>query len=122
MPEIKRTQRSGKKIAVTGKGGSGKTMLAAIMTGLLARNEDLKILAIDADSAIGLAYALGIKANMTVGELRRRMIEEPGVKAEVQSRHIRDVMADALELGNGFRLLVMGRPEGQGAIALLMNF
>jgi CO dehydrogenase maturation factor len=102
------------KIAITGKGGTGKTMLAAIMTGLLARNENLNILAIDADSAIGLAYALGIKAKMSVGEIRRQMIEVPGVKAEVQARHIRDVMADALELGNGFRLLVMGRPEGPG--------
>ncbi len=114
MPEVELTQESGKKIAITGKGGSGKTMLAAIMIGLLARNEMLNILAIDADSAIGLAYALGIKANMTVGELRRQMIEEPGVKAAVQSRHIRDVMADALEVGNGFHLLVMGRPEGPG--------
>ncbi len=114
MPEINRVQRNGKKIAITGKGGSGKTMLTAIMTGLLARNENLHVLAIDADSAIGLAYALGIKANKTVGDLRRQMIEDPGVKAEVQSRHIRDVMADALELGNGFHLLVMGRPEGPG--------
>jgi CO dehydrogenase maturation factor len=114
MPEVELTQENRKKIAITGKGGSGKTMLAAIMIGLLARNENLNILAIDADSAIGLAYALGIKATNTIGELRRRMIEEPGVKAEVQSRHIRDVIADALEVGNGFHLLVMGRPEGPG--------
>lgn len=114
MTEMNRAQKSGKKIAITGKGGSGKTMLTAIMTGLLARNENLNILAIDADSAIGLAYALGIKANKTVGELRRQMIEDPEVKAEVQDRHIRDVMADALEVGNGFHLLVMGRPEGPG--------
>jgi len=107
-------QKRGKKIAITGKGGTGKTMLAAIMTGLLARNKNLDILAIDADSAIGLAYALGIKAKMSVGEIRRQMIEDPGVKAKVQARHIRDVMADALEEGNGFRLLVMGRPEGPG--------
>jgi len=114
MPDLNRMQKSGKKIAITGKGGSGKTMLTAIITRLLARNESLNILAIDADSAIGLAYALGMKANMTVGELRRQMIEDPEVKAEVQSRHIQDVMADALEIGNGFHLLVMGRPEGPG--------
>ena len=106
--------KGGRKVAITGKGGSGKTALTAIMTGLLARNENLKILAIDADSAVGLPYALGVKINNTVSEIRRQMIEDPKVKAEMQNKHIRTVMEEALEIGNGFHLLVMGRPEGPG--------
>jgi len=106
--------KGGRKVAITGKGGSGKTVLTAIMTGLLARNENLRILAIDADSAVSLPYALGVKINNTVSEIRRQMIEDPQARAQMESKHIRMVMADILEAGNGFHLLVMGRPEGPG--------
>ena len=101
-------------MAIAGKGGSGKTMLTAIMTGLLARNENLKILAIDADSAVGLPYALGVKVGKTVAEIRRQIIEEPEARAEMENRNIRMMMADILQAGSGFQLLVMGRPEGPG--------
>ncbi|OGO03522.1 MAG: hypothetical protein A2Y91_04205 [Chloroflexi bacterium RBG_13_54_8] len=106
--------KRGRKIAVTGKGGSGKTMLTAIMTGLLARNQHLRVLAIDADSAVNLPYALGTKSNKTVAEIRRQIIEDPTEKARIENRHIRTVMAEALQEGDGFHLLVMGRPEGPG--------
>ncbi|MDY6911894.1 MAG: hypothetical protein SVM79_06030, partial [Chloroflexota bacterium] len=38
-------------IAVTGKGGTGKTMLATLIIKTLTEDGNLKILAIDADSA-----------------------------------------------------------------------
>ncbi len=101
-------------IAVTGKGGSGKTILSAIIVKLLAGGKSLKILAIDADSAISLPYTLGLKARKTIGEIRRQIIEDPKARAEMENRHIRTVIADALEAGDGFHLLAMGRPEGPG--------
>jgi CO dehydrogenase maturation factor len=104
----------GKKVAITGKGGSGKTMLTAIMTGLLAKNKDLKLLAIDADSAVNLPYALGLNAKQTVAEIRQKIIEDPLARAKMEDKNIRIVMEEALEKGNGFHLLVMGRPEGPG--------
>jgi CO dehydrogenase maturation factor len=52
--------------------------------------------------------------NKTVSQIRRSIIEEPGTRAEVEARHIRDVMAEAVQSGPGFDLLVMGRPEGPG--------
>ncbi|MFC1926130.1 AAA family ATPase [Chloroflexota bacterium] len=107
-------QRLGKKVAVTGKGGSGKTMLTATMLRLLARNENLKVLAIDADSAINLPYSLGMKFGKTVAEMRGQMIEDPSVRAEVKNKHIKTAMAELLEVGDRFNLLVMGRPEGPG--------
>ena len=103
-----------KKIAITGKGGSGKTMLTAIMTKLLAQNKDIKLLAIDADSAVNLPYALGIETKRTVAEIRQQIIEDPGARAEIKDKNIRIVMEESLETGNGFHLLVMGRPEGPG--------
>lgn len=102
------------KIAVTGKGGSGKTAITAIMTGLLAKDGNQQILAIDADSSVSLSYALGIDVPKTVAEIRREVIEDPQARREVESRHIRDVMVDIVERGKGFDLLSMGRPEGPG--------
>jgi CO dehydrogenase maturation factor len=104
----------GKKIAVTGKGGSGKTVLTALMTKLLSSRKELKVLAIDADSTLSLPYTLGIPIGKTVGDLRQSMIEDPEVKADVKSKHIREVMAEILETGKGFQILTMGRPEGPG--------
>jgi len=101
-------------IAVTGKGGSGKTSLVTIIVKLLARGKNLKILAIDADSAISLPYTLGVKTRKTIGEIRRQIIDSPKARNEMENVHIRTVIADALELGHGFNLLAMGRPEGPG--------
>lgn len=50
-----------KIIAVAGKGGVGKTSLSAVIVKLLVEKfPDKKILAIDADPAIGLSTALGV--------------------------------------------------------------
>ncbi len=103
-----------KKIAITGKGGSGKTAITAIMTSLLAREGNRRILAIDADSSVSLSYALGIEVRKTVSEIRRDIIENPEIRKEIESRHIRDAMIEIVESGNGFDLLTMGRPEGPG--------
>jgi CO dehydrogenase maturation factor len=103
-----------KKIAITGKGGSGKTMLTAVMTKLLAQRKDIKILAIDADSAVNLPYALGLETKRTVAEIRQQIIEDPEARAEIKDKNIRIVMEESLIIGSGFHLLVMGRPEGPG--------
>jgi CO dehydrogenase maturation factor len=119
MPIVDKARNSstvepGKKIAITGKGGSGKTMLTAIMTKLLAQKKDGKLLAIDADSAVNLPYTLGIDVKHTVAEIRRQIIEDPEARAQIKDKNIRIVMEESLEVGNGFHLLVMGRPEGPG--------
>lgn len=47
------------KIAVSGKGGVGKTLVAGTIARLFA-NDGFKVLAIDNDSAMNLSYTLGI--------------------------------------------------------------
>lgn len=113
--------KKGKTIAVTGKGGSGKTTLSAILTGLFARKDDLEILAIDADSAINLPYALGIETGQTVSEIRSLIIDDPEARAEINSKPMQKVMEESLEKGHGFSTLVMGRPEGPGCFCAINN-
>lgn len=49
-------------LAVAGKGGVGKTSVAATLVRLLCQaHPDKKILAIDADPAVGLSTALGVE-------------------------------------------------------------
>ena len=47
------------KIAITGKGGVGKTTIAGTLARLLARNQQ-RVLALDGDSNPNLAHTLGI--------------------------------------------------------------
>ena len=55
-------ERRAKIITVAGKGGVGKTSISASMVRLLVEKyPDKKILAIDADPAVGLSVALGIE-------------------------------------------------------------
>jgi CO dehydrogenase maturation factor len=105
---------AGKRIAVTGKGGSGKTAFTAIATGLLARDPNRRILAIDADSATGLAHALGVEVRRTVADVRREVIRDPKARKRMEESHVREAMREIVEPGEGFDLLSMGRPEGPG--------
>ncbi len=108
------SSKKGKTIAVTGKGGCGKTILVTFMVKLLSQDKPLKILAIDADSAISLSHTLGLKTEKTIGEIRWQLIENPKARTEIENIPIRRVIENALVEGNGFHLLAMGRPEGPG--------
>ena len=63
-------------LAMVGKGGVGKTSLSAIMVRLLSEaHPQGRILAIDADPAVGLATALGIEPRFTVDDIRKEFIQ-----------------------------------------------
>ena len=65
-----------KIIAVAGKGGVGKTSLAAVIVKLLCENfPDKKILAVDADPAVGLSTALGIDVKKTIDDVRKEAVD-----------------------------------------------
>lgn len=108
-----------KIIALAGKGGVGKTSLAAaIVRVLLEDRPGAKILAIDADPAVGLSTALGIKVTSSLDDIRRAVIKsaEDGRPREAiellnESRfRIFDTMVET----NGFSFLAIGRPENEG--------
>ena len=63
-------------IAVAGKGGVGKTSLAAVMVKLLVEaHPDKRILAIDADPAVGLSTVLNVDVQKTIDDIRREVVK-----------------------------------------------
>lgn len=106
-------------IALTGKGGVGKTSLSALTVRLLSEKyPDKNILAIDADPAVGLSTALGVDIISTVDDIRKSFIntvEEGNTKAAVEMLgEAKYQMADALVEIDNISFLAIGRPEGAG--------
>ena len=105
-------------IALAGKGGTGKTTVAALMLRSLAQRVKGPILAIDADPAANLHMALGMPMPSTVGEIREKMAVM-GASGELGVTMTRQDYLDlevrmALEEGQEIDLIAMGRPEGPG--------
>lgn len=103
-----------RSIAITGKGGTGKTVVATLLIKLLAERYRDKVLAIDADSAMSLPYTLGINVERTVSEIRKDLIGSQQVKKELYENPTKRIMQNILSHGDGFDLLTMGRPEEPG--------
>lgn len=101
-------------IAVTGKGGTGKTTLTALMTRIL-HSAGFSVLAVDADPAISLTYALGYTPATTIADLRTKLIEDPDEKRRIKDIPMEQVIAaEGVMHLDGFDLLVMGKSEGPG--------
>lgn len=100
-------------IAVAGKGGTGKTTLAGLLIRTLVRRNGGKILAIDADPSSNLHLVLGMPLPQTVGDIREdaRTGVAPG---QTRQDFLSYAVRMALEEGDDFDFLAMGRPEGQG--------
>lgn len=114
-----------KIIAVTGKGGTGKTVLSTLMLQQLAERFPEKVLAIDADSAMSLPYTLNLKVEKTVSQLRKTIVGSRQFQSEHKDATSKDIMRDLLTNGKGFDLLAMGRPEEPGcfcAVNELLRF
>ena len=112
-------EHKAKIIAVSGKGGVGKTTLAAAMIRHLTENKpDSRILAIDADPAVGLSTCLGVDVKLTLDEIRKEIIDtvEEGRTKEamelVEASRIR--IFEALVENDGYAFLAIGRPEAEG--------
>ena len=106
-------------LAFTGKGGVGKTSLSAACVRLLSETyPDRKILAIDADPAVGLATALGTDAAVTVDDIRKSFVAEAekgntGAAVELLGEAKYRLFDAVAEKGN-VSFIAIGRPEGSG--------
>ncbi|MFV2066416.1 MAG: AAA family ATPase [Pirellulales bacterium] len=99
--------------AISGKGGSGKTTLAAMMVRELIRIGKKPVLAVDADPNATLGMALGASYPGTIADLRDEMMEVAKKPSEVPKDRLMDQwLAELVSEQVGFDLLTMGRPEG----------
>lgn len=112
-----------KTIAVAGKGGTGKTTIAALLVQML--REKGVVLAIDGDPSSNLNMALGLPLENTVGDVREEMLAS--VKAGsfgvgVSKQDYLDVkIQESLVESERVDLLAMGRPEGPGCYCAANN-
>ncbi|MBN2223441.1 MAG: AAA family ATPase [Deltaproteobacteria bacterium] len=111
------------RIAVAGKGGTGKTTLSALVIGALKQRGILPILAVDADPNDNLGPALGMEVMRTLGEIREDFIDRrPDIPAGMTKGALLEMrMHQSVIEGQGVDLLVMGRPEGPGCYCFVNN-
>ena len=110
----------GHVIAVAGKGGVGKTTLCGLLIQYLCESGKKPVLAVDADANSNLNEVLGVKTEITLGELREE-IERAGVDSRYQipagitkQDYLEMRLSDAITEEDDYDLMVMGRTQGQG--------
>ena len=114
-------------IALAGKGGTGKTTIAAMIIKYLINNGKSPILAIDADPSANLNMVLGVDLEYTVGGIREDMLHQVqksqgvtgaarGSLAGGMSKHeyLDYEIHSSLIESDKFDLIAMGRSEGPG--------
>lgn len=113
-------------LAVAGKGGVGKTSVSAAMVRLLTRAYPGKrILAIDADPAVGLSTALGVAPERTLDDIRKEIAcevagREGGVGEVLESVKGR-LLRSVLSCG-GYDFFAIGRPEAAGCYCAVNTY
>jgi CO dehydrogenase maturation factor len=111
-------------IAITGKGGVGKTTLAALLVSRLIARGCKPVLAVDADPNTCLDAALGVRVEATIGGIREqaREIAGKGMAVGVAKQQLLEMkIAQCLVEAEDFDLLAMGRPEGPGCYCYANN-
>ena len=100
------------RIAVTGKGGVGKTTLSAAIAAHLAAHQAVTV--IDADPDMNLAGTLGVEAPPPITEERDLIEERAGGGGLVNlTPEVEDVLdTHSTSFGTGGQLLTIGAPSG----------
>jgi CO dehydrogenase maturation factor len=110
-------------IAVSGKGGSGKTTVASLVVrALLERPDTGPILCIDADPNACLALALGVSPGATVAEIREQVRAKSPQAGGMDRVHLLEYgFQQAITEAERFDLVTMGRPEGPSCYCAVNN-
>ena len=105
-------------IAVVGKGGVGKTTLSGMLVQYLSHREGKPVLAVDADSNSNLNEVLGLDILGSLGEIREEIADTQNKIRRSDVKEVEDYtlskMDKAITKGDGYDILVMGRPQGAG--------
>jgi len=101
-------------IALSGKGGTGKTTISSLLIRSFIDLGETPVLAVDADPNANLHEALGVPVHETLGSMREEAFTRhipPGMN---RHDYVRFRFRQALVEAKGFDLVAMGRPEGSG--------
>lgn len=107
-------------IAVTGKGGTGKTTLTGFLVDYLGSSGKGPILAVDADANSNLNEVLGVPVEVTLGSLREKIAnaefdeDDPIPPSITKQDYLNSSFCRALTEEDEYDLLVMGRTQGRG--------
>ncbi len=110
-------------IALAGKGGTGKTTVAALTIRYIIEQLEQSVFGVDADPNASLGTALGVECEKSVSDIREDIIEKrldfpAGMSKE---RYIEYSIEECLIEKSKYDLLVMGRPEGPGCYCYVNN-
>jgi CO dehydrogenase maturation factor len=111
-------------LAITGKGGVGKTTLAALAIRWLGEQSRGPILAVDADPNTCLDALLGVEVKSTVGRVREdaRQLAQAGSGGGIPKQEWLDLrIQESIVEAEDFDLIAMGRPEGPGCYCYANN-
>lgn len=112
-------------VSISGKGGSGKTTLTALLLKWLVENTEEIVLVVDADPATNLPDVLGVDLVRTVGEASKDMkdrIEKGTLSPTVPKKDILEAWVfETLVEEERFDILAMGRSEGEGCYCFVNN-
>jgi len=102
------------RIAVAGKGGCGKTSIAALIIRYLKKNGKAPILAVDADPNANLGESLGLKVSQTIGTIldsfQHEKISIPS--GMTKEAYLEYKLNETIVESNGIDLITMGRGQG----------
>lgn len=104
-----------KKIAVAGKGGTGKTTFTALLIKELIRQDKGEIIAVDADPNSNLNEALGLEVKETIADIldevkSGKTVPEGMPKDVFVEWRLNQILTESPDVD----LIVMGIPQGSG--------
>lgn len=109
------------RVALAGKGGTGKTTTAALLVRFLVESGRTPVLAVDADPNANLNELLGLEVETTLGEIKnelRTSVPESMARGDFMEMRVHEALVEA----EGYDLLVMGQPEGPGCYCAAHSF
>jgi CO dehydrogenase maturation factor len=112
-----------KTIAISGKGGTGKSTISAMIIKWLSENISKSILAVDADSNVNLNDLLGVEVSQTVGSIREEMKEKVSnlPNGMTKQQFLEYKIQTGLIETKYYDLIAMGCPEGPGCYCYANN-
>jgi CO dehydrogenase maturation factor len=112
-------------ISISGKGGTGKTTVTALLLKWLIQNTEKISLVVDADPATNLPDVLGVELQQTVGQSSKELkdkIEAGTLSPTLSKKEVLEAnVFQTLVEEDRFDLLAMGRSEGEGCYCFVNN-